>query len=138
LIETLNVFQPTFVEYLYKSSSLNPCDNFGWICLGYTGNTSYLDAINLNEGESIWILVNAESALGAGQLFQVRCAHPFACDAMEQSLVVLLSLIYQQVAMAIHHSTTDWEHHVTVPVGKVVLKKYINLLHRNPEHLHSQ
>ncbi|TAL63071.1 MAG: T9SS type A sorting domain-containing protein [Bacteroidetes bacterium] len=68
------------VEYGYKIAAT--CNWTGWSCLGIMTATGTIDAINLNAGDSIFILVNARTTSTTNQTFQINCAIPFACTSI--------------------------------------------------------
>ena len=59
------------VEYGYKTSA--PCNWTGWNCLGAMIAVGQIDTINLNMGDSIFILVNARTTSTTSQTFQINC-----------------------------------------------------------------
>ncbi len=69
----------SYVEYFF-TKTFNGCNTSAWTCLGYTNSASQLSSFNLNVGDSIFILVNAEGINGTSQNFQLSCAVPFACS----------------------------------------------------------
>jgi len=69
------------VAYGYKNA-IN-CNNTGWNCLGVMNGVGEIGAINLNAGDSIFILVNAQYTTSTtSQTFEINCAIPFACNSI--------------------------------------------------------
>ena len=60
------------VKYGYKTAT--NCNHLGWNCLKVMTTAGILGAINLNAGDSIFILANARTTSTTSQTFQINCS----------------------------------------------------------------
>src|SRR6185295_5401834 len=58
--------------YFYKMANTG-CNATGWTCISYRGSIGALDAVNFTAGDTVLILVNAESTTASGQTFLIGC-----------------------------------------------------------------
>lgn len=88
---TLRLLNATFnknVSYLYKKANStlynDPCNSNNWVCIKTTSEPYIITAINLNENDSIYLLLNANYSSGQTQTFRIEYTAPFPCKTISE------------------------------------------------------
>ncbi len=84
-INTLNILNSAFVDYYFKKN-MAVCSNIGWTCLARnSSNQIGLGAIDAVAGDTLLLLLNAESTGTTSQSFIIKCASVI-CDSIQNIL----------------------------------------------------
>lgn len=70
------------VQFLYKNI-VTGCDNDDWFCIRRNNGTGSVGSINLEQGETYYLLLNAETTGSTTVVFRLKCARVVCNDIID-------------------------------------------------------